>query len=384
VTKVEEKQRDTPHDSEVEPGPHQPPRRRRVLYWAASGAILVALGAGAWLWTGDTSTEPAPAATGPVASATIGRRTISATETWDGTLDHGRSLTVTSGGQGTVTRIVDQGGAVDRGTKLMYLDEQPVIVLFGAVPMFRDLAPGDSGADVEQLETNLTELGYGGFTVDEEFDESTAEAVRSWHTDTGVDETGTVSRASVVFMPEGGLVDTLHVDVGALVSPGTPILDITGTDLVVSTEVDVDDRDWFEVGAEVTIVLPDGDEVSGKVSAMDVVKVAVADSTVGEEGGSPVAESVAQVEVSLDEKVDADLVGATVDVVVAIDERPDVLVVPVNALLALAEGGYGLEVVHDDGTTSIVAVTTGLFTVGMVEVEGDDIAEGAIVGVAGR
>jgi hypothetical protein len=89
------------------------------------------------------------------------------------------------------------------------------------------------------------------------------------------------------------------------------------------------------------------------------------------------------VEVTLTEAAPADLDGSTVDVVVAVDERTDVLTVPVNALLALAEGGYGLEIVADDGTSSIVAVETGLFANGQVEVTGE-IAEGTTVGVAGR
>jgi hypothetical protein len=39
-----------------------------------------------------------------------------------------------------------------------------------------------------------------------------------------------------------------------------------------------------------------------------------------------------------------------------VDERVDVLMVPVNALLALTEGGHGVEVVASDGTTSNVPV----------------------------
>jgi hypothetical protein len=71
-------------------------------------------------------------------------------------------------------------------------------------------------------------------------------------------------------------------------------------------------------------------------------------------------------------------------VIVGVDERADVLTVPVNALLALAEGGYGLELVNPDGTTEIVAVETGLFADGRVEVEGPDLDDGLTVGVAGR
>jgi membrane fusion protein, multidrug efflux system len=64
-----------------------------------------------------------------------------------------------------------------------------------------------------------------------------------------------------------------------------------------------------------------------------------------------------------------------------VTERKDVLTVPVGALLALAEGGYGLEVV-EGSTTRIVAVETGLFADGKVEVSGSGIADGTTVGVA--
>jgi hypothetical protein len=52
----------------------------------------------------------------------------------------------------------------------------------------------------------------------------------------------------------------------------------------------------------------------------------------------------------------------------------------VAALLALAEGGYGVEVV-DGASTRIVAVETGLFAGGQVEVSGGGLAEGTVVGV---
>ena len=51
-------------------------------------------------------------------------------------------------------------------------------------------------------------------------------------------------------------------------------------------------------------------------------------------------------------------------------ERKDVLTVPVAALVVLREGGYGVEVV-DGGTSRYVAVKTGLFADGRVEVTGD-------------
>ena len=53
---------------------------------------------------------------------------------------------------------------------------------------------------------------------------------------------------------------------------------------------------------------------------------------------------------------------------------------PVAALLALAEGGYGLEIIEGSGSR-IVAVETGLFADGRVEVSGDGVSQGATVGM---
>jgi membrane fusion protein, multidrug efflux system len=69
-----------------------------------------------------------------------------------------------------------------------------------------------------------------------------------------------------------------------------------------------------------------------------------------------------------------------VDVVFTASERKDVLTVPVTALVALAEGGYGVEVVSGS-TSRYVPVTTGLFSNGRVEIEGSGIREGTRVGV---
>jgi multidrug efflux pump subunit AcrA (membrane-fusion protein) len=59
------------------------------------------------------------------------------------------------------------------------------------------------------------------------------------------------------------------------------------------------------------------------------------------------------------------------------ERKPGVLAVPVTALVALAEGGYAVEV-SDPATnaTQLVKVTTGLFAGGQVEVTGAGLHEG--------
>jgi peptidoglycan hydrolase-like protein with peptidoglycan-binding domain len=350
-------------------------RRRRPVWLAGAGALLV-LAAALGMWASTRSDDTAAARPGVAAAARVERGTLSATESWDGTLEYGTPVTVSSSAAGTVTRLRGQGARVRRGDELYRVNERPVTFLVGEVPMYRDLAIGDSGADVRQLEANLAKLGYDGFETDGAFTASTAEAVRAWQRKIDVEPTGSVARSDVAFVPAGGRVDALHVRAGSAVSPGVPILDLTGTDQIAAIDAELDDRDRFDIGTKATVALPDGDELKGTVSAMRVVRAR-------QDSGETDGDSVLRVELALANAQD-DLVGAPVEVNVAIDERADVLIVPVNALLALAEGGYGLEVVRDDGTTRIVRVDTGLFADGKVEVSGDRIAEGTVVGVAGR
>lgn len=364
----------------------RPRRTRTRLLWLTLGVVGVAGAGGAyWYTTQDDAGGPATDSAGPVATAQVVRETIAAAETWSGTLGHGDALTVPAG-QGTVTRVAATDTEVTRGTELYRLDERPVTALLGAIPMYRDLGPGSEGVDVEQLEANLAALGYTGFAADDEYTDNTAEAVEEWQEDLGRDETGTVGRGDVLFLPEGGRVATVHADVGAPVTPGTPVLDITGTDQVATLEVDVADRDLLAVGAAVTVVLPDGAEAAGTVTASTVTEApaAAGAGAASAEEDAAAADAVVEVEVTLAAPVDTALIGSPVDVVLPVDERADVLVVPVTALLATAGGGYGLEVVGDGGTTAIVPVEPGLFADGRVEVTGDGLVEGDVVGVAGR
>lgn len=50
-------------------------------------------------------------------------------------------------------------------------DDEPIVALLSATPLFRELRPGiDDGPDVQAIESELRALGYSGFAVDEHFD----------------------------------------------------------------------------------------------------------------------------------------------------------------------------------------------------------------------
>jgi hypothetical protein len=104
-------------------------------------------------------------------------------------------------------------------------------------------------------------------------------------------------------------------------------------------------------------------------------------TTTVEEAENPGQEDTTKIEVTVGfDKAPQGLDDASVNVLFVSSQRENVLTVPINALLALAEGGYGLQIV--DGTaTRIVAVETGLFADGRVEVTGDGLTEGLKVGI---
>ncbi len=70
--------------------------------------------------------------------------------------------------------------------------------------------------------------------------------------------------------------------------------------------------------------------------------------------------------------------GTPVEVHVEVAAADGVLAVPVEAVLALAEGGYAVEVA-DGATTRLVGVTLGVFADGMVEISGDVEAGAEVV-----
>jgi hypothetical protein len=72
---------------------------------------------------------------------------------------------------------------------------------------------------------------------------------------------------------------------------------------------------------------------------------------------------------------------APVNVNITSQTAKNVLAVPVNALLALQGGGYGVDVVTAHGSR-LVGVTTGLYSSTLVQVSGPGIAAGIRVQVA--
>jgi peptidoglycan hydrolase-like protein with peptidoglycan-binding domain len=331
---------------------------------ALAAAAVVASGAG-----GGTGSEAA-ASDLPPKTEEVRRETLRETRTETGTLGYGRARLLAPREDGTVTWLPEVGDVIRPGSALYGLGEDPVVLLRGAVPAYRRMADGMRGRDVAQLEKALAASGYRGFTVDDVFTGGTAEAVRAWQRRIGLPVTGEVELGQVVFGPGDVRVSALSANLGDPVAAGQAVVSLTGTEPLVTVPLDVADQRLAKEGAAVTVQLPDGHSIDGTIASV---------TTVVQTDEEKKQVTVVEVQVKLASRADG-FDSAAVDVTFAAGERENVLTVPVVALLALAEGGYGVEVV--DGTRhTVVAVETGLFAAGRVEVTGGGVAEGTRVGV---
>ena len=342
--------------------------------WLAAVAGLVVVGAGA---AGFALLQPGAATSEEPSSekstAAVERRTLRVVEEANGQLGHGTTQPVFGQLPGTLTEAADVGDTVERGETLFSVDDQPVALLYGELPVWRPIGPRTTGRDVLQLEENLVELGYADLTPDETFDADTTAAVKAWQKASGMVEDGVVNLGEVVFLPDAVWVAEQQVMVGGRVGPGAPVMAVASTDRLVTLDLPAAQRDDVAEGDELDVELSDGTMTSGTVESVGTTL------TTDPQSGS----QTVKVTIRLDGDTE-DVSDGPVTVSIVRQERTDVLAVPVNALLALLEGGYAVEVLTDEasGATSLVGVEVGLFADGWVEITettSGELAEGDLV-----
>ncbi|HET7489429.1 MAG TPA: hypothetical protein VFJ85_15990 [Acidimicrobiales bacterium] len=315
-------------------------------------------------------TRNAPSAAGATPTGTQKRVTAKVTtkdlaETQDvsGTLGYGDTTPVALAGHGTVTALPALGSVVDRGGRLAEVDGRPVTLFFGDRPMWRDLGPGAAdGPDIAQLEANLVALRHGtkgALGVDNTWTDATTAAVKRWQHALGQPETGAVAAGDLAFLPGAVRVAEHVATIGG--AAGGPVLKVTGTARLVTVDLDAEYQAFVKTGMTVTVELPGGTKTPATVTSVGTVAQA------SQQGDSPTLPVVAML---ADQAAGAGLDQAPVTVHVVTSAATGVLAVPVGALLALAEGGYAVEVVTGPATTRLVGVQTGTFADGWVAVTG--------------
>lgn len=132
----------------------------------------------------------------------------------------------------------------------------------------------------------------------------------------------------------------------------------------IELEVDVDETDTFPVGLTVDVELPDGQLIPASVDVVDDVARTV-------QSGQDTL-TIVDVSIQPTGPVDSDFTSGPVTVRVEDDVIIGATVIPVRALIALAEGGHAVDV---EGR-GLVAVELGAFDEGWVEVLNGSVESG--------
>jgi peptidoglycan hydrolase-like protein with peptidoglycan-binding domain len=436
--------------------------RRRGI--AAALALLAALVVVVVLTLARGSSSPKAAAGSDTSSSdtTVQRRDLVETDTESGTLSYAGSRTVYNRLNGTITWLPRVGQVIRSGQTLFKINGQPVTLMNGTTPAYRELASSDSpGEDVLELNRNLVALGFNpdGIVVDDSWQAATTAGVEAFQASLRESQTGRLALGQVVFLPGAQQVSAVQGTLGAsagdrspsngpefvgldkTVAPkhnkprsknrlgrlkqlvaqlkaeiahmradnnkpsaspssspssnnsnnsnnsnssnrnnnggggaGAPILQTSSTRLTVTVDLDASKQSEAKVGEAVTVEMPAGDTINGRITAVSRVAQSSNNGN-GDSGNDGSSGSTIPVTIALlGRQSDIGLDKASVSVNFSQAKANHVLSVPVTALLATGGGRYSVQ--EAAPPHKLIAVTTGLFAAGYVEISGAGIHPG--------
>ena len=363
-------------------------KRRRP---AIAGAVLLAAVTGSAVtiaFSGGSRVHAAPALP-PVSTATVVRTNLATTVLTEGTLGYRPAGPVVNRVAGTYTGLPAPGTTIRPGRPLYRVDNLPVVLMAGTTPAWRPFALGMTGGpDVTELQANLIALGdaAGLFSAPTgQFDVLTADAVEHWQSASGYLPDGHIDVGQVVFLPTAVRVGAESAAPGQVASPGQIPYQVTTTARIVTVPL-TPDLPTIRVGEAVSIVLPTSARTPGKIIAVGPAAPGAgsrpgrpAAAATGPGGSRPSVTSAVASVIPRHPGVTGTDSGVAVQVSLTSQSVSGVLAVPISALLALAGGGYGVEVVEPSGPHHLVGVTTGIFTGSQVQITAPGIEAGTKV-----
>jgi hypothetical protein len=406
-------------------GPEQAPRRRGSYRrrWPLLAVVVVT--AAVMVGVVDPFSAKHPTATGvtdnadPTSLATVTRQNLADQTEMSATLGYAGSYTVlyqgsatgssgpgASGAAGTFTQLPTVGQVVSQGQVLYRVDNSPIVLLYGATPAYRSLAEGASasdvtGPDVQELNADLVSLGYVTGSelspTSDEFGYWTKVGVEKLQAALGVTQNGTLVLGQAVFLTTAARVTSVSAALGGLAQSGATVLQATSTARQVSIALDASQQSEVAVGDKVTITLPNNQSTPGVISSVGTVASTGSGSGssgtgsggtgsggTGSSGGSSSGGSgssnptITVLVKPSDPAATGTWDQAPVNVTITTATASNVLVAPIDAVLAQPGGGYAVEVVDPSGVHHLVAVTLGIFddADGLVQVSGSALAAG--------
>ncbi|MDA0160911.1 hypothetical protein OM076_11595 [Solirubrobacter ginsenosidimutans] len=339
-------------------------RRKTWALAAAAVPVAVAATGGAVVASGSRDATPSvPQATANTVK--VQRGELFSMVSLNGTLTYrarsdGAPYSAINQARGIYTELPGEGDTVDCGDVFYRVDEDPVLLLCGTIPAYRDLHVGDTGKDVRQLNRNLHATGS-------RFTSKTKQALKQLQRRKGIHATGALELGDAVFLPKPATISKVTGKLGASARPGAPVAEATSDTLEVQVELDATQQGEVTKGDRARITLPGNTSATGRVDRLG--KIA---RTAGKDGDPQSATIPASIR--LDEPKQArGLDKAPVQVDITTQGVQSALSVPVTALVGRSGGGFAVEVVRDGGRRELVAVKLGLFDTagGRVAVEGD-------------
>jgi peptidoglycan hydrolase-like protein with peptidoglycan-binding domain len=280
------------------------------------------------------------------------------------------------GGGGLVVTGVDVrlGQQIHSGQVLAEVSGRPVYVLTGPYPLWRDLAPGESGKDVGELQAALAHLGYGsGADSYGYFGPGTEAALEAFYAGIGYpppEKPGTSSAkkpADVAYLPmsEAWFVPRLPATVRTVsASTGQAVrssfLTITSGGLQLTGDLDPSDESLVKAGMKAAVY----SDVTGYTGTGRIAGVGAEVSASTGNGGA----AYIPLQVAPDKAWPESLNGQNVQVTItAVTTGTPVTAVPVAAL-SYDASGQATVLAEEDGVERRIAVRVGMSADGFVAV----------------
>ncbi len=212
-------------------------------------------------WAGRTALDPPrdPLAAPSTVMYTVQRGVVEDSFPMTVTARWPVTTTVSSPVAGVVTAVMKAAGAkVAEGDSPLTVDLQPVVLVTGSVPMFRDLALGIKGPDVAQLQRFLSRKGFYRGSVDGTYSRLTRAAVLRWQRSIGLERTGSVPASALVFVPALPVTVRPVVSVGDRIAAGDALYEVLASAPSFSALVAQDQLALLTPEVTVRIDGPDG------------------------------------------------------------------------------------------------------------------------------
>ena len=191
--------------------------------------------------------------------AQVEERAVSDALSVAGTTKAGETAPISTRTQGEallVHQAQAPGNVLAPGDFLGFVGADPIFVLNGPLPLYRDMAAGDNGDDVLAFQKALNNAGYSvpeTSVVDEATLNALTRLYRKHLTNIPADGIDHVARSNFAVLPAGSHKITAVAAVGTLVNDGNPIATVETSETFAEATVELSQANKLSVGQRITL-----------------------------------------------------------------------------------------------------------------------------------